>query len=428
MTINIVTLGCAKNFVDSEKLMGMLEYLGYNVIFDADTFTDIVIINSCGFIETAKKESLDVIFNFVNAKRQGKVKKILVFGCLSERYKEELRLEVPEVDGFWGVNELEKIIQTFIPLHKKTSFPDITRKLTTPSHYAYLKIAEGCNWNCGFCAIPSIRGKYISTPIDKIVEEGRVLVQKGVKELLVVAQDTTYYGLDLYNRREIAQLLTKLSDIEGLEWIRLHYAYPYQFPKDLIPVIRDNPKVCKYLDIPFQHINTTILQTMNRHVDRKATEDLIHLLRQEIPNIALRTSLIVGLPGETDKAFEELVDFVKSVRFDRLGVFEYSEEENTPAAKNYKDNVPAKEKERRAEYIMKIQRAISLELNEAKVGLQYRTVIDRKEGEYFIGRTEFDSPEIDNEILLSEKNLEIGHFYNVIVSTVDEFDLYGKIV
>ena len=426
--INIVTLGCSKNTVDSEHLMAQLADSGWKVVFDSNSSdAKVVVINTCGFIGDAKEESVNTILEFVRAKEAGLIEKIYVIGCLSERYKKDLEAEIPEVDGYFGARTLEDVVRELTGEFK----PELQcrRIITTPSHYAYLKISEGCNWRCGYCAIPLIRGTHRSVPMEDLLEEARLLAQGGVKELIVIAQDSTYYGIDLYGERRIAQLLRELCKIEGLEWIRLHYAYPSQFPLEVLEVLRDEPKMCKYLDLPVQHISTNQLKAMRRNITREQTEELISKIRKEVPGITLRTTMIVGYPGETEADFGELVDFVTTTKFDRLGVFTYSEEEGTYSAEKLQNDVPEDEKERRRDEIMEIQSAISLAKNEEKVEKTFRVIIDRVEGDYFVGRTEGDSPEVDNEVLISSKEkLSIGEFYDVVVTQADEYDLYGKVV
>ena len=426
--INIVTLGCSKNTVDSEHLMAQLAEAGWSVVFDSNSSdAKVVVINTCGFIGDAKEESVNTILEFVRAKEAGLIEKIYVIGCLSERYKKDLEAEIPEVDGYFGARTLEDVVRELTGDFK----PELQckRLITTPSHYAYLKISEGCNWRCGYCAIPLIRGSHRSVPMEDLLKEAQLLAQGGVKELIVIAQDSTYYGIDLYGERRIAQLLRELCKIEGLEWVRLHYAYPSQFPLDVLEVLRDEPKMCKYLDLPVQHISTNQLKAMRRNITREQTEELIAKIRKEVPGITLRTTMIVGYPGETEADFEELVDFVTTTKFDRLGVFTYSEEEGTYSAEKLQNDVPEDEKERRRDEIMEIQSAISLAKNEEKVEKTFRVIIDRVEGEYFVGRTEGDSPEVDNEVLISSKEkLSVGEFYEVRVTQADEYDLYGEVV
>lgn len=410
--------------------MKQLQLNGWHVVFDSnDTSAKTVVINTCGFIADAKEESVDTIMQFVEAKQKGAIDRILVMGCLSQRYREDLLKEIPEVDGFYGVNELPQIVKDL-----ESSFNGSKqehRLLTTPNHYAYLKVSEGCSWGCGYCAIPLIRGKHVSRPIESLVEETRLLAAMGVKELLIIAQDTTYYGLDLYGKRRLSDLLNRLSLISGIEWIRLHYAYPAQFPIDLIDTIRDNPKICKYLDIPFQHISDNMLRTMRRGIDKAETLALIDGLRGKVPNLAIRTTFLVGHPGETEADFDELLDFVRSYRFERAGVFTYSEEEGTHSAHKYPDTIPLEEKERRAEVLMDAQREVLHTHNMGRIGNTYRVIIDRVEGEYLAGRTEFDSPEVDTEVFVERAgagNANPGDFVDVRVTSADEYDLYGILV
>jgi ribosomal protein S12 methylthiotransferase len=426
--INIVTLGCSKNLVDSERLYKQLEANGYSVVHDSnDTSAKVVVINTCGFIGDAKEESIDTILSFAHAKEKGKIRHLFVMGCLSERYKKELQLEIPEVDEFFGVNNLEDIINVIGGDLKSDLLGE--RTITTPKHYAYLKISEGCNWGCSYCAIPLIRGKHVSVPIENLVAEAKSLAAKGVRELLVIAQDTTYYGLDIYGKRMLAELLNKLSEIEGIEWIRLHYAYPTYFPDDVIDVIRDNPKVCKYLDIPFQHISDKVLKKMRRGINREETYALINKLKTEIPDIALRTTLLVGHPGETEAEFQQLVEFIKDVKFDRLGVFPYSEEENTYAAINFEDSVSEETKQERVEAIMQLQSEIALKKNQERVGKKMRVLIDRFEGDFYIARSQYDSPEVDQEVLIdADRDAIIGEFYDVEITDAEEFDLFAKFI
>lgn len=426
--INIVTLGCSKNLVDSERLYKQLEANGYSVVHDSnDTSAKVVVINTCGFIGDAKEESIDTILSFAHAKEKGKIRHLFVMGCLSERYKKDLQLEITEVDEFFGVNNLEDIIKA-IGGDLKTDLLG-ERTLTTPKHYAYLKISEGCNWGCSYCAIPLIRGKHVSVPIESLITEAKSLAAKGVRELLIIAQDTTYYGLDIYGKRMLGELLNKLSEIEGIEWIRLHYAYPTFFPSDVIDVIRDNPKVCKYLDIPFQHISDKVLKKMRRGINKEETYALINKLKTEIPDIALRTTLLVGHPGETEAEFLQLVEFVKDVKFDRLGVFPYSEEENTYAAINFDDAVSEETKQERVEAIMQLQSEIALTKNKDRVGKKMRVLIDRFEGDFYIARSQYDSPEVDQEVLIdADRDAIIGKFYDVKITDAEEFYLFAKFI
>ncbi len=423
--VNIITLGCSKNLVDSEVLMGQLGDK-YEVAHDSNDASDVVVINTCGFINDAKEESVDTILRAVEQKKIGDIKKVIVCGCLSERYKANLKEEIAEVDGFYGVNELPQILKDLEVDYKKELIGE--RSLTTPKHFAYLKISEGCNRTCSFCAIPLIRGRHKSKTKEEIISEVKSLAGKGVKELLIIAQELTYYGVDIYNKREIADLLNKISEVEGIEWIRLHYAYPAGFPEELLHVIANNPKICNYLDIPLQHINDRLLKSMKRHITSEATYDLINKIKSIVPGIALRTTLIVGYPGETDKDFEQLLDFVSKVRFDRLGVFQYSHEEHT-GAYMLKDDVPEDVKQDRQDRIMMLQQEISNELNKEKEGKIFKTIIDRVEGDHYVGRTEFDSPEVDNEVLIPVDGNQLipGDFYKIRVVKADFFDLYGEL-
>jgi len=422
--INVITLGCSKNLVDSEVLMRQLDKR-YEIVSDSNEDSDIIVINTCGFIGDAKEESIDTILSAVEAKKDGRAEKVLVTGCLSERYKRELQDEIENVDGFYGVNDLPQILTDLEVDYKKELIGE--RHLTTPSHFAYLKVSEGCDRSCSFCAIPLIRGKHISIPEDQLVKEAEFLASRGVKEILLIAQDLTYYGIDIYGKRTIARLVEKLTAIDGIEWIRLHYAYPAGFPEELLQLMNDNPKVCKYLDIPLQHINDRILSSMKRGLGSEGTRKLVQTMKERIPGVALRTTLIVGYPGETEEEFEELLSFIKEAKFDRLGVFTYSEEEDTSAYK-LEDDVPEDTKQERLNRVMELQQGISLELNKQRVGKVFKTIIDRKEGEYYIGRTEFDSPEVDNEVLISSNELlSIGTFYKVLINRADFFDLYGKV-
>lgn len=426
--INIVTLGCSKNIVDSERLYKQLEANGFSVVHDSnDTNAKVVVINTCGFIGDAKEESVDTILSFAHAKVKGKIRHLFVMGCLAERYKKDLQVEIPEVDEFFGVNNLEDIVRS-IGGDLKTDLLG-ERTITTPKHYAYLKISEGCNWGCSYCAIPLIRGKHVSVPIESLVAEATSLAKNGVKELLVIAQDSTYYGLDIYGKRMLAELLDHLSEVEGIEWIRLHYAYPTFFPEEVITVLRDNPKVCAYLDIPFQHISDKVLKKMRRGITKEETYALINKLKQEIPDIALRTTLLVGHPGESAAEFEELKEFVQTVKFDRLGVFPYSEEDNTFSAINFEDSVPEETKQERVEEIMRLQSQIALSNNLQRVGKHMRVLIDRIEGDFYIARSEYDSPEVDQEVLIeATQDAKIGEFYMVEITDAEEFDLYAKFI
>jgi ribosomal protein S12 methylthiotransferase len=423
--INIITLGCSKNLVDSERLLKQLQSSNYSVSHDSDEPSDIVVVNTCGFINDAKQESIDTILNCLEAKKNALVKKVFVMGCLSERYKSDLKNELADVDGFYGVAELEQIVKDLDATYKKELLGE--RILTTPPHYAYLKIAEGCNRNCSFCAIPLIRGKFISKPIEDLVKETKSLVASGVKEILLIAQDLTYYGVDLYKESRLTELVDRLSLIQGLEWIRLHYTYPIHFSDELLKLINDRPNICKYIDIPLHHISELILKSMKRGVTGKEQRDLIQRIKKNIPNVAIRTTMIVGYPGETEADFEELKKFIQEIKFERLGVFTYSPEEGT-AAYQLKDDITEEVKNARMEELMELQQQISLELNEQKVNKTFKVIIDREEGEFFVGRTEFDSPEVDNEVLIPIKsNCTIGEFYKVKVVSASPFDLYGEL-
>lgn len=425
-TVNIITLGCSKNVVDSEVLMGQLRAGNIDVVHESGDPSDVVVVNTCGFINDAKEESIDTILRYAAAKKDGQVGKVYVMGCLSQRYKKELEAELLEVDGFYGVNDLPRILKDLGVDYRKELVGE--RLLTTPKHYAYVKISEGCNKKCSFCAIPLIRGKHVSKPMEEIVHEVSHLVASGVKEIMLIAQDLTYYGMDLYKSRKMAELLDSLCEIEGLEWIRLHYAYPTDFPLEILDIINRQPKICNYLDMPLQHINDLMLRSMNRGTTREKTLQLLDRIREKVPGISLRTTLIVGYPYETDAIFDELKDFVRTQRFDRLGVFTYSPEEKTSAFYLH-DTVPDEVKQSRLEEIMEIQQEISFEKNQEKVGKELRVIIDRQEGEYFVGRSEFDSPEVDNEILVrSDMTLEPGSFHQVTIEKADYFDLYGKIL
>ncbi|HOG57588.1 MAG TPA: 30S ribosomal protein S12 methylthiotransferase RimO [Bacteroidales bacterium] len=423
--INIVTLGCSKNTVDSEKLLRQIKAAGYSVAYDPMAENaDTVIINTCGFINDAKEESIDTILRFVKAGSEGRIRKLYVMGCLSERYRDELIKEIPEVDRYFGVNSMREILDE---LETKTR-PELLsdRVLTGPSHYAYLKVSEGCDRKCAFCAIPLIRGKHVSRKMEDIIGEAEILARQGVRELILIAQDLSYYGLDLYGKRELPRLLSGLLSIDAFEWIRLHYLYPAGFPKPLISLMRDNPKICSYIDIPIQHISGRMLKIMKRSHDAAATRDLLHGIRRDYPEAAVRTTLIAGHPGETEADYLELRDFVSEYRFDRLGVFAYSHEEGTWSGDKYPDDVPDDIKESRVSELMAIQQSISAELNESKTGRVLKTVIDRREGAYYVGRTEYDSPEVDNEVLInSEKELIPGSFYRIHITGAAEFDLFG---
>ena len=426
--INVITLGCSKNLVDSEHLMAQLDEAGYEIVTDSNSTDDakIVVINTCGFIGDAKEEAIQTILECAEAKAEGRIERLFVMGCLSERYADELREEIPEVDDYFGARSLKEVVEALDAEYLPELETD--RLLTTPDHYAYLKIGEGCNWHCAYCAIPLIRGSHRSVPMEKVLEEAEGLVAVGVKEIIVIAQDTTYYGKDLYGERKLAELLRRLCAIEGVEWVRLHYAYPTDFPQDVIEVLRDEPKMCKYLDIPLQHIADNQLKAMRRRITKAETEELVARLRREIPDIALRTTMLVGFPGETDEDFEELCDFVQRVRFDRLGAFAYSEEEGTPSALHLTDDVPYEVKEARVERLMGIQKRISLALNSERIGKDMRVIEDRVEGDFYIARSQYDSPEVDEEILIPTTTpLEIGSMVDIRVTDYDEYDLYGEL-
>ena len=425
--INVITLGCSKNTVDSEHLMARLAAAGYEVLFDSDrTDAKVVVINTCGFIGDAKQESIEMILRAAEAKKAGRIEHLFVIGCLSERYADELRREIPEVDEYFGARTWDGIVRALGASEDPALVTE--RHLTTPKHYAYLKISEGCNWKCGYCAIPLIRGPHVSVPIEELEEEARKLAAAGVRELIVIAQDTTYYGLDLYGKRRLGELLRRLCRIDGIEWIRLHYAYPAAFPKDVIEVMASEPKICKYLDIPFQHISDAQLAAMLRRHTKAEALELIRKLRAAIPDLALRTTLLVGYPGETEADFEELLDFVREVRFERLGVFAYSEEEGTWSAEKLRNDVPEEVKQQRVERIMALQNEISLENNRRRVGREERVLIDSRQGDWYVGRTQYDSPEVDQEILIpvGEKRLLKGHFYRVRIDAAEDYDLYAS--
>lgn len=424
--INVVTLGCSKNVVDSEHVMAQLTAAGYDVAFDSnDTDADTVVVNTCGFIGDAKEESINTILEFAQAKTEGLINRLFVIGCLSERYADELRNEIPEVDDYFGARDFTGIVKLLAGEYRDEL--STKRKLTTPSHYAYLKISEGCNWRCAYCAIPIIRGGHVSVPMEDVVAEAEYLAAQGVKELIVVAQDTTFYGVDLYGERKLAELLRRLAKIEGVEWIRLHYTYPTGFPDDVVAAIRDEAKICKYIDIPLQHISDNQLSAMKRGITKERTVALIEKLRREIPDIAIRTTLLVGFPGENEQDFGELMEFVCEQKFERLGVFPYSEEEGTPSA-DMGDDVPDDVKQARADRIMALQRNISLDANVNKVGRTMKVIVDRREGDYYIARSQYDSPEVDQEILIkSSSKLNIGDFYEVAVTACEEYDLYADL-
>lgn len=424
--VNVVTLGCSKNVVDSEVLMGQLRANRFEVVHEEENdSSQIVIINTCGFIDNAKQESIDTILHFAEEKRKGNIEKLIVTGCLSERYKPDLAKEIPDVDNFFGTRDLPRLLKTLGADYKHELVGE--RLLTTPLHYAYLKISEGCDRPCSFCAIPLMRGKHISKPIEQILTEAASLVQKGVKEIILIAQDSTYYGLDLYKKRSLAELLDKLSSANGVEWLRLHYAFPSGFPIEALQVMAQKKNICKYIDIPLQHASDRMLASMRRGITKEKTRELIMQMRNTVPGISIRTSMITGYPGETENDFLELIDFVKEIEFDRLGVFTYSHEENTHAF-SLSDDVPPSVKNERAATLMKLQEEISLKKNESKTGQIFKVLFDRKEGDYFIGRTEFDSPEVDNEVLVDAKNnyVRMGDFAHVKIEHAEAFDLTGS--
>lgn len=427
MKINIITLGCSKNLVDSEHLAGVLKANGHEVLFDSTKKKfDVAIINTCGFIGDAKEESIDVILEYIEEKKKGNIKNILVFGCLVERYKETLEEEFVEIDAFFGVNNYLEIATYLNAEIEKDFF--LQRQPSTPKHFAYLKISEGCDRFCSFCAIPYIRGRHISIPIEELVEEAKCLAKRGVKEIIIIAQDTCNYGKDLYGKVRLVDLLKEIAKIEQIEWIRLQYSYPNDFNDELIDFIANEPKMCKYIDMPLQHINNRLLSSMNRKITGEEIRTLIHKIREKIPQVCLRTTLIVGYPSESEEEFEELRKFVEQTKFDRMGVFTYSAEENTAAFK-LEDNISQEEKDERLDALTFLQEGVSLNLNQKKIGKTFKVLIDRKEGEYYVGRTEFDSPEVDNEVLISiEEKIKIGNFYQVKITDAVEFDLYGEIV
>lgn len=426
MKINIITLGCSKNLVDSEHLAGVLKANGHEVLFDSTKKKfDVAIINTCGFIGDAKEESIDVILEYIEEKKKGNIKNILVFGCLVERYKETLEEEFVEIDAFFGVNNYLDIATYLNAQIEKDFF--LQRQPSTPKHFAYLKISEGCDRFCSFCAIPYIRGRHISIPIKELVEEAQCLAKRGVKEIIIIAQDTCNYGKDLYGKVRLVDLLKEIAKIEQIEWIRLQYSYPNDFNDELIEFLATEPKMCKYIDMPLQHINNRLLSSMNRKITGEEIRTLINKIREKIPQVCLRTTLIVGYPSESEEEFEELREFVEQTKFDRMGAFTYSAEENTAAFK-LEDNISQEEKDERLDALTFLQEGVSLNLNQKKIGKTFKVLIDRKEGEYYVGRTEFDSPEVDNEVLISiEEKIKIGNFYQVKITDAVEFDLYGEI-
>ncbi len=426
--VNVVTMGCSKNLVDSEVLLNQLERGKFEVMHDSnETDFDAVFVNTCGFIHDAKQESIDMILDYAEAKKRGEISKLYVMGCLSERYQKELETELPEVDRYFGKFDLKAMVDELKVAYNPEYIYE--RKITTPSHFAYLKISEGCNRSCSFCAIPKMTGRHKSRTMESLLMEARYLAKKGVKEILLIAQDLSYYGIDIYGKTRLAELVTQISEIKGIEWIRLHYLYPTKFPYEILPVMRENPKVCKYIDMPLQHIANPVLKNMLRHVTREETEKLINRIKEEVPDVALRTTMLVGFPGETEEDFEELKEFIEEVQFERLGVFPYSNEDGTYAAEKFADRLPDDEKQSRADEIMEIQQMISANLNRNKVGKIFNVIVDRKEGEFFVGRTEFDSPEVDGEVLItSEKELKKGDFAMVEITGSEDYDLYGKAI
>lgn len=426
--VSVITLGCSKNTVDSEVMMAHLQHGGYDVMHDRwKKGRNIVIVNTCGFIDKAKEESINTIMEYADAKENGKIEKLYVTGCLSQRYKDSLETEIPQVDAFYGTNELPRLLKNFKIDYKHELVGE--RFLSTPKHFAYLKISEGCNRTCSFCAIPLMRGKHISKSIEDLVTEAKNLAANGVKELILIAQELTYYGLDIYRKRALNTLLSELANVDGIEWIRLHYAYPAQFPLEILDAIKENPKVCNYLDMPLQHASDSVLKSMRRNITMEETQQLIDTIRERIPSINIRTTMLVGYPGETEQDFEILKSFIEKNRFDRLGVFQYSHEDDTRAFK-LEDALSQELKEERAAELMDIQESISHELNQKKVGKTFKVLFDRKEGNFFIGRTEFDSPEVDNEVLVDATKgyVRVGDFANVKITSAEAFDLYGEIV
>ncbi len=431
-TIDFISLGCSKNLVDSEMLMGLMEAHGYHCTHDSDNPQgEIVVVNTCGFIADAKEESINTILEFAQAKTEGRIEKLFVMGCLSERYLADLEKEIPEVDGWYGKFNYKQLLEDISGNEKcGVRSENSPRKLTTPPHYTYIKISEGCDRHCAYCAIPLITGRHQSRRMDEILDEVRQLVQKGVKEFNIIAQELTYYGVDIDGRQHIAELIEQMADIPGVVWIRLHYAYPTHFPWDLLRVMREKPNVCKYLDIALQHISDPVLSRMQRHVTKAETYELVERLRKEVPGIHIRTTLMVGFPGETEEDFEELKAFVRWARFERMGAFAYSEEEGTYSEQHYDDDVAEEVKQRRLDQLMRIQQHISAELEAEKVGKTFQVVIDRQEGDYYVGRTEFCSPEVDPEVLIpvAERQLTVGNFYDVLITDSEEFDLYGTTI
>lgn len=425
-TVNVITLGCSKNLVDSERVLRMLSDAGFEARHESDTPSDIVVINTCGFIGDAKEESIDTILSYVDAKKRGIVREVYVMGCLSERYRIDLEREIPELDGLYGKFDWVSLVEHLSREHPE--FSPIDRTVTTPDHYAYLKISEGCNRHCAFCAIPIITGRYKSRPVEEIEQEVRKLVSRGVKEFNIIAQDLSGYGLDLYNRQMLPELVERLSEIPGVKWLRLHYAYPAQFPFDLLRVMRERKNVCTYLDIALQHISDNMLTAMHRHITASDTRNLLARMREEVPGIHIRTTLMVGFPGETEADFNGLLDFVREQRFERMGAFAYCEEEGTFAAENYPDDIPDEIKQQRLDTLMKLQEEISLKFQKEKVGKTLEVIIDREENDFYIGRTQWDSPEVDPEVLVRKsKHMEIGEFYSVRIMEALPFELIGEI-
>jgi ribosomal protein S12 methylthiotransferase len=426
--VNVVTMGCSKNLVDSEVLLNQLERGKFEVLHDSnETGFDAVFVNTCGFIHDAKEESINMILDYAEAKKRGEIDKLYVMGCLSERYQNDLEKELPEVDKYFGKFDMKAMVDEL----KVTYQPEYIyeRKITTPSHFAYLKISEGCNRSCSFCAIPKMTGRHKSRSIDSLVKEARYLAKKGVKELLLIAQDLSYYGIDLYGKGQLAELITQISEVDGIEWIRLHYLYPTKFPMEILPIMRTNPKVCKYLDMPLQHIANPVLKNMLRHVTREETEALIAKIKEEVPGVVIRTTMLVGFPGETEEDFEELKEFIEETKFERLGVFPYSKEDGTYAGDKFKDDLSDEEKQDRADELMEIQQYISAELNQQKIGQEFKVIIDETEGEFVVGRTEFDSPEVDGEVLIStNEKLKKGDIVTVKITGAEDYDLYGELV
>ncbi|MCK3685144.1 30S ribosomal protein S12 methylthiotransferase RimO [Maribellus sp. YY47] len=426
--VNVVTMGCSKNLVDSEVLLSQLEKGKFEVVHDSnETGFDAVFINTCGFIQDAKEESINMILDYAEAKKRGEINKLYVMGCLSERYQHDLETELPEVDRYFGKFDMKAMVEELkVAYHPEYIYE---RKLTTPSHFAYLKISEGCNRSCSFCAIPKMTGRHKSRTIESLVQEAKYLAKRGVKEVLLIAQDLSYYGIDIYGKNRLAELIEEVSKVDGIEWIRLHYLYPTKFPMDILPVMRENPKVCKYLDMPLQHIANPVLKNMLRHVSREETEALLAKIREEVPEVVIRTTMLVGFPGETEDDFEELKEFIEEQKFGRLGVFAYSKEDGTYAAEKFKDSLDAETKQERADEIMEIQQYISAELNRERIGKEFNVIVDREEGEYFIGRTEYDSPEVDGEVLItSDRKLKKGEFVVVRITGAEDYDLYAEVI